>query len=259
MRSQWAAKRKLVYGTTTFVFLAVLIGVPLFFFLHKTPTCFDGVKNQNEKGVDCGGICTRLCPSDISAPIVLWQRSFQASTGVYSLVAYIQNPNVLSRVDNVGYVFRLYDKDNAMITERAGRTFLPANQSFAVFEAGVRTGTRVPVRTTFEFTESPSWSQNLADYKDPTISAENINLTDGSSPRIDASVHNFSLNMIKTLGVIAIVYDAEDNAITASRTVVEDLKPQSSAAVTFTWPTPFASPVVRKEIILRIYPAGIAI
>ena len=58
------------------------------------------------------------------------------------------------------------------------------------------------------------------------------------------------------LGVVAIIYDAEDNAIAASRTVVENLAAQSSSSVTFTWPTPFPSPAVRKEIILRIYPAG---
>ena len=66
-------------------------------FFHKTPTCFDGVKNQNEKGLDCGGVCTRICSGDISTPIVMWQRVFQVTPGVYSAVAYIQNPNVLNR------------------------------------------------------------------------------------------------------------------------------------------------------------------
>jgi hypothetical protein len=257
MTSQWAAKRKLSYGTIIFVFIVLVVGIPLFLFFHKTSTCFDNIKNQNEKGTDCGGICTKLCPSDISAPIVMWQRAFQITSGVYSAVAYIQNPNVLTRVDNIGYVFRLYDKDNVIIGEKIGQTFLPANQTFAVFESGIKTGTRVPVRTSFDFTESPLWIQNSADYKEPSVTAENITLTNDSSlPRIDASIHNLSLNTIKALSVVVIIYDADDNAIAASRTIVEDLPAQSIAPVTFTWPTQFPSPVVRKEIILRVYPSG---
>jgi hypothetical protein len=258
MSSQWAAKRKLIYGTVVLVVVAVVLGGLLFLFFHKAATCFDNVKNQNEKGVDCGGVCARICPSDISAPIVMWQRSFQVTPGVYSAVAYVQNPNVSHRVDDVGYVFRLYDKDNAMITEKTGRTFLLANQTFAVFEAGIRTGARIPVRTSFEFTESPSWIQNPIGYKETSVVAENIALTnDSATPRISLSVHNLSLNTINTLAVVAIVYDAEDNAIAASRTIVEDLAAQSSAQVVFTWPTAFPSPAVRKEIILRSYPVGV--
>lgn len=259
MSSQWASRRKLIYGTIVIVSALVIVGIPLFLFFYKSPTCSDGVKNQNEKGVDCGGACIKICPSDISSPIILWQRAFQVAPGVYNAVAYIQNPNILSRVDNVGYVFRLYDKDNAMITQKTGRTFLSANQTFAVFEAGIRTGARIPVRTSFEFTEAPYWSQNPANYKDPAVVAENVTLTnDLISPRIDASIRNLSLNAIKTIGVVAIIYDAEDNAIAASRTVVENLSAHSSAPVAFTWPGQFPSPAVRKEIILRIYPEGTA-
>lgn len=259
MTSQWAAKRKLLYAIFTIIFLAVVIGVPSFFLLYKTPTCFDGKKNQNEKGVDCGGVCSRLCPSDISAPIIVWQRAFQVAPGLYNAVAYVQNPNILTRVDDVGYVFKIYDKDNTLITEKKGRTFLVANKKTAVFEAGIRTGARVPARTSFEFTEAPVWSQNVPDYKEPVIVADNVVLNkDVSLPRIDATIRNLSLENVKVLGVVSIVYDAEDNAIGASRTLVENLTSRSAAQVYFTWPAPFVSPVVRKEILLQIYPTGIA-
>ena len=129
----------------------------------------------------------------------------------------------------------------------------------AIFEAGIRTGTRVPTRTTFEFNESPTWIQNSAEYKEPSIVADSIVLNSNlASPRMDATVHNLSLETIQTLGVVAVVYDAEDNAIAASRTVVEGLSAQNSAQVSFTWPAPFPSPAVRKEIVLEIYPAGVA-
>ncbi len=259
MTSQWAAKRKLTYGVIFVVVCVIVVSIPSFLFFNKTPTCFDGVKNQDEKNIDCGGICTRICLSDISSPIVMWQRSFPVFSGVYSAVAYIQNSNVLNRIDDIGYVFRLYDKNNAVIGERTGHTFLPANQTFAVFESGIRTGTSTPVRTSFDFTESPKWIQNSANYKEPAIVAENVVLTsDVDMPRINALVHNKSLENIKNLSAVAIIYDSSDNAIAASRTIIDSLSAKQSTPITFTWPTPFSSNAVRKEIILRIYPAGIA-
>jgi len=260
MSSQWAAKRKLIYAIIVIIVVIIVVGVPLFLFFHKTPTCFDNAKNQDEKGIDCGGVCTKLCSSDISVPIVMWQRAFPVSFGVYNVVAYIQNPNVLTRVDDIGYVFRLYDKDNAMITERTGRTFLPANQAFAVFEAGIKTGTRIPTRTSFEFTEVPVWIQNTANYKEPSVVVENITFSsDSSLPRINASIRNLSFDSIRTLSAVAVVYDAADNAIAASRTIVENLAAKSSSSVTFTWPTQLPNPAVRKEIILRVYPVGVVL
>ena len=259
MTSQWAAKRKLTYSTIIIVVIVLAIGIPTFLFFNKTKTCFDGIKNQNEKGVDCGGVCKQLCPSDIIMPITLWQRSFAVTTGVYNAVAYIQNPNVLMQAGVTQYVFRLYDTNNVVIGERTGSTFIPANQVFAVFEAGIRTGGKAPARTSFSFTQSPVWSQNPSDYKSPNVIAGDVVLSnESSSPRIDAVINNASLKNVGVLEVVAIVYDADDNAMAASRTIVENLSAGSIAPVTFTWPAPFSSAAVRKEIILRTYPAGVA-
>lgn len=257
MTSQWVAKRKMLYGTIGIVVLATAVGLPLYFFLHKTPTCSDRIKNQNEKGVDCGGVCNLLCPTDIVNPIVLWQRAFPVTPGIYNAVAYIQNPNVLTRVDKITYVFRLYDKNNLMIGERTGTTFIPANQTFAVFEAGIRTGERIPVRTSFAFTDTLSWSQNLDTYKKPSLLSENVLISNESvAPRLDAVIRNKSLETVDNLEAVTIIYDIKDNAIAASRTIVQNLLPGTGAPVTFTWPGPFSDPVARKEMILRIYPAG---
>ncbi len=146
MSSQWAAKRKLTYSIILIVLVILFIGVPTYFFFHHTPTCEDGVQNQDEKGVDCGGMCKRLCVSDISNPIVLWQRVFQVAPGVYNAVAYIQNPNVQIEVAKVPYTFKLYDANNVLIIQQSGTTFIPADQTFAIFEPSIRTGSRVPVR-----------------------------------------------------------------------------------------------------------------
>jgi hypothetical protein len=36
----------------------------------QTGDCFDGIKNQDETGVDCGGVCAKKCGLDVVAVIV---------------------------------------------------------------------------------------------------------------------------------------------------------------------------------------------
>src|SRR5689334_8843952 len=50
--------------TKLFFVLLILLSVPVFFFAacnkdddDDTPTCNDGIQNQGETGVDCGGPC----------------------------------------------------------------------------------------------------------------------------------------------------------------------------------------------------------
>lgn len=50
--------KKFIYG----IFYLCLIGVIIFGIYskntEKAPTCFDGIMNQGEQGIDCGGLCT---------------------------------------------------------------------------------------------------------------------------------------------------------------------------------------------------------
>jgi len=48
--------------------LAILISYDIYFTLKPVPTCYDGIKNQNEEDIDCGGICL---PCDLKYQKVL--------------------------------------------------------------------------------------------------------------------------------------------------------------------------------------------
>ena len=51
-------------------YIALLTSLRFLYKIHFLETCFDYKKNQNEKGVDCGGICYTLhgktCKSKLS-------------------------------------------------------------------------------------------------------------------------------------------------------------------------------------------------
>ena len=119
----WAGRRRAIYLSSAVAILLVLFGVPLYFILDKPPTCFDGNKNGDERGVDCGGGCLLLCPFEMAEPFVLWSRSFKITDGVYSAVAYIEHSNSNAGVLEAPYIFKLFEKLilNGILVSKIGK------------------------------------------------------------------------------------------------------------------------------------------
>jgi Mg-chelatase subunit ChlD len=237
----WATKRQLQYFGIIILVVVIFIVVPFFVFIYKAPTCFDGFKNGGETGIDCGGSCRLLCPAQISEPISRWDpRIFNISTSTYGVLAYLENPNVAAEVYNAPYSFKLYDAQGILVTERAGTTYIPKGGNFAVLEPNINTGERIPVRATFSFTKVLTWVRNTN--KSPSIEITNETLISTSTtPRVEATVKNNSLDRVPNIDLTVIVFDGAGNAIGASRTYIDALSPGQSQNITFTWPAPFAT------------------
>ncbi|MEK9201502.1 MAG: vWA domain-containing protein [Patescibacteria group bacterium] len=236
--SSWAKKRKLMYVAVvcSVIFLSVLI--PFLIIYNDSPTCFDGKRNNNEQGVDCGGNCAILCTPDLIKPIVLWERVFRVLPGVYNTVAYIENPNISAHVRRAQYIFKLYDADNILITEKIGTTFIPPKKTFGIFEGGIDTGERIPTRVTFEFTHDLVWEKDAGDNPEVFVDNALLSKTD-TKPRIDARLTNTSLRPVSNVEAVAIIFDTEGVAIGASRTFVDYLEKNEVMNIVFTWPEPF--------------------
>ena len=249
----WSSRRRTLYSLIVLIGLTVIVGVPLFYLLYEEPTCFDGKQNQNEVAVDCGGSCELLCDSQVTLPAILWSRSFSVTEGVYNAVAHIENSNFKAGTFEVPYIFKLFDSENILVAERRGITYISPNSAFSVFEGGIITGERVPVRTFFEFKGEPEWF-NLSNPAS-VIMIENRVLSDvSSSPTLDAIIKNTSVSDIKDIEIIAIIFDTDDNAIASSRTIIDVLPKNSEQEIAFTWPKSFTTSVGRVEIIPRVYP-----
>lgn len=247
----WALKRQIFYVLILVAFISFsgfLIIYPSF---KKDATCVDGRQNGNETGVDCGGSCARACLAEVEDPSVLWARAFRVIPGRYNAVAYIVNHNENAAVQKVNYRFRFGDINNIYIGKREGSTFVPPGGNFAVFEPGIDIGNSIPVYVTFEFTEKPIWFQISEDRKEQLkIAVSNILLSgETTSPRLSATLKNNSIFNIPNVSTIAIIYDANGNAISTSRTFLNQLLPDKNTDINFTWPEPLPGVPVAKEII----------
>lgn len=246
----WALKRQIFYVAVLISFIAVTAFLIIYPKLNKPPTCEDGRQNGTETGIDCGGSCARACIAEVDDLDVLWARSFRVIPGRYNAVAYVANHNKNSAVQKINYRFRFGDKNNVYIGKREGSTFVPPGGNFAIFEAAIDIGNSVPVYTTFEFSETPVWFKvPMALLDQLKVLVSNIEISETDKPRLSATIKNDSLFTIPNLNVVAILYSADGNAVSSSKTSVSSLAPLATATLNFTWLEPFSAPIVAKEII----------
>jgi hypothetical protein len=179
--------------------------------------------------------------------VVIWSRSFEIAPGVYSAVAYVENPNLDSIAVGVPYNFTLYDATGVDIAERAGMATLPPGSTEPIFQSSISTGDSIVARTTFAFTSTPVW-QKQGHIASP-VSINNQQYSENPLPTLAADLTNTSQTTLAAFPVVAILYDGNDNAISASQTFTDAMAPGASEHIVFTWPSTFSTEPVREDIL----------
>ncbi len=247
----WARERQIIYITILLAIFLGLASVVVYPYFNKAPSCFDNKQNGTETGPDCGGSCSLACSSQVDPISILWSRAFQVVPGRYNAVTYLENHNKNSAVEKVSYKFRFADKDNVYIGKREGVAFIPPAGRYAIFEPAIDVGNSIPVYTTFEFTEISKYTQvDIEKLNQLKIAVSGIKLENElSSPHLSAQLKNNSLFNIPEIGVVAILYDETGNAVSVSRTYLDQLSGGETKEINFTWPEPIVGKIIAQEII----------
>lgn len=254
--SKWAKKRKknilIILGIISLILFA-------FIFIKITdvePTCVDGIQNGTETGIDCGGDCIRQCSEESKGLIVWWERPFKVANGVYNTVAYVENQNLYSGLQEMQYEFRLYDKENILVSEPVrGRTFIEPNKRSAIFESGINTGENEAYSVFFRILTVQDWKNVPSDFSYDLFNVGEPVLTNQeTNPKLTAPVENKTFFSFDDVPVVAILFNQKDNAIAASQTFVDTISQGETEQVFYSWPEPFGDVVSRIEIIPRLDP-----
>jgi len=234
----WAGnQRLLIIATILFVVLTVL-SVILVLTLPKEPSCSDGIQNQDENGIDCGGSCAYLCNADLAQPSTSYIRTLEQH-GRIDVVALIKNNESSAHVKNAKYVVELYSPEGALLVTYRGEIDLPPGEEVPIFIPGIAPTGLVVGRALLTFEkDSLMFTRGGALRTLPRADAVLLSGTE-DAPRISAHLFNPGARALEDLTVIVVVQDTEGNIMAASQTLVERLSAQSSEEITFSWNEPF--------------------
>jgi Mg-chelatase subunit ChlD len=242
----WARKRRILYGGGLGSVLCIFLFVVLWGVLYQAPTCFDEKANGGERGVDCGGVCVRMCTADVVPPNIRWVEAFRVTQGMHNVVAYVENKNQTAGVQKLSYVMTLYD-DAGEILEREGVTEFPPNTLYPLFEGRVLTGNRVPTRASITFDDNPVWVP--AEQNGERYMTERRELSHADTkPALMAVIKNESRVEAKDVDVVATILNSAGKALTASRTKVPIFQGGTTKQINFTWQEPIAKTIRTCEV-----------
>lgn len=237
----WGARRQI--QILFLLGLFALIGFGFFYLVvvKRPPSCTDGAKNQNELGVDCGGVCKKVCQTETEAPIVRWSRYFKVRESVYDLAAMVENTNVQFMVNQAEYTLRLYDAKNKLVVEKTGTFSLKPTEKRVILVPVVEVGNRTPSRL-FVDVVVKDWQRLDKPLPSATLkfSSENVDVV---AKKVSVRLTNLSAYVVQKMDVAAVLFDEADNVVAVSSTYVNELPERESSDLNFVWPEPWAGDV----------------
>ncbi len=232
----WSSKRRLIIIAIVAIFVAVSVLIAYFIF-RPARTCFDGKKNQNEHGVDCGGVCAIQCKNEKKELVTRWTKTFDMGNGIYDVAALVENPNQDAAVLSFNYTVELIDDSGRVILSNPLSTFANAGDHFLLFAGGLNTGgikaanVRLTISPDYIFTKA-----QLKKEKDISVVSYNLIAPD-NKPRLVAEIQNQTTKTFSRLPVSVVISD-KNGAVAVSQTVVDELGPREKKTITYTWPQP---------------------
>ncbi len=247
----WRVRRYLV----VFLVLGALVGGMGFFavqYLLPAPTCSDARQNQGEHGVDCGGPCE---PCELKNPkplTIFWVKGIPAGENIYDAAVQIRNENEVLASGRLEYEFTLFDEFGP-VARRGGSTFLLAQETFVLAEAGLAT-TRLPIRAEFRVTRVP-WEVRRDIPPALVVERREYRVEEragGKQSIVEAVLANRSPFDLARVEVRFALFDQQGNVAGVNRVVVENLAAGGRASALSIWPFEIPARIGSVEVQPRV-------
>lgn len=249
----WQDKYKRKRTIIIAIFLAVFLMVVwfIYYLLKPAPTCTDGVKNQNEEQVDCGGVCGK-CEKIIAQDLTSQESGFVSSGAVnkYDLYSRVSNPNNIFGSSEFQYEFRVKNSSGQVIATRTGKGFiLPGESKYAV-QNNVETD-KVPDSVEFIISNT-NWIEFKDYYEKPQLKIINkqyspimsgVGFSEAIGLLKNESPYDFSL-----ISIDVILKDAQDKVIGLNSTEMRTVKSGENRDFKVLWLSRFPGEVMNVEV-----------
>lgn len=221
------------------------------YFLFRTgATCTDGIQNQNEQGIDCGGTCSLQCTRAVRTDNLEIRESalLYAGPDRFDALFAIHNPNDEAGASSFQYKMELRDASGVTVAVREGRSFiLPQETKYLLGINVTAPGAKSVVITFSEY----QWKRFAGYQEKPLITVSRKSYEMVSSGvgfgKAFGVVTNESRFDFQSIGVKVILRDAGGKPVAVNTTEMRTMKSGEVRDFTLIWPTAFPGKVDHVE------------
>jgi len=240
--------RKQIIIGIIFILILVLIGTGVYFaWFKQVPTCTDGIKNQGEENVDCGGLCLSCEYRTIKDIEVQLVKFLPLKENRYDLMAKTSNPNSNYGLQKIKYVFKLYGAAGNLLKEQTGSNFILPKQNKYLVEGSVAAdGAVARVEFSIEKPDITEWQKLKEGYNlDLYIQDRQFKSSDDLFDAAQASgvIKNNSNFDFNTVYVSVILFNESKEIVGVNKTEAQTIPAGGERYFSVSWPASFGADV----------------
>ena len=201
--------------------------------MPQLPSCSDGIQNQEEVGVDCGGPCDP-CSWQLQGELeVISAKAIKTQENYFDLVAKIKNPNKDAGAKSFSYAFNLYDSGDNLIFSKEGSSYILPQQTKHIIEQKISVSSEI---YNIEFKILNVFWQELSGYEEPELLIRNQNFEQSENfSRVTATLENRSNYDFDTIDIYAILFDKNSEILAVGKTEVKTIFSKESRYFEIAW------------------------
>lgn len=213
--------------------------------LKPTASCIDGVLNQGEEKIDCGGPCAACKVVRFFDVEVLSYQSFFAG-GAYDALAQVRNPNAQHGTRALAYTFRFFDAGKNVIAEKKGTTYLLAGQTRYIVENNI--DTKEPAAfVTFTIDSFGAWELQeklTGQITLPIFSKkyERVGASEQGFAKVTGTVENQSDHTFTSVSIHVVLVDKNKKPIATGKTELNNVRFHEGRAFVVLFPKEITLP-----------------
>ena len=220
---------------TIFILVIIIIGLGIYFLIKPSAsTCFDGIQNQKETDIDCGG--PKCGPCEEAEELVVISADFIPTfPSDFDLVAKVRNPNPDWGVETMNYKFNIYDSDNKLIGYKTGKTYLLPQETKYIIEQRM-TIKMDPLKVDIELSNI-IW-QELEDFEEIEIGIKDKRheITEQGFNKVSGNIENKGSYDLNKIEIAALLFDEDDKLIAVGKTETRAILAGESRYFEIIWP-----------------------
>jgi len=246
---------KKIIIASVYLFIFAVIAASFYYAFKPEETCTDNKKNQDEEGVDCGGVCKK-CEKIEALPLSVRKTGVLESgiSGKYDVYAEIENPNNLYGGKNFLYQLKIKNFSGGVLFEKTGAGFILPKETKFILENVIELPEK-PAVVEFAIAKT-DWVEFNEYYEKPVLKIVNKNYSQVSSgvgyAQASGVVKNDSPFDFEKIKVLVALRDEKGEIVAINSTEMRTVVSNQEREFKIPWPNRFPGDVRDMEAYAEI-------